>query len=317
MCKATIQTLAAARILVYRPALDTNRGYNLVATGTVCSRTLDSKRFRLEKIEGTGSRNESFLGSVIRALRSWEFNMSDRSIVVAGVGHASGVGAAVARRFAREGFYVTIFGRNAEKLETAEASLRKISDDVRVVVGDVTDENSIAALVVEADTTAAPLEVAIFNAGGNWPKRYLDMDAEFLETMWRVNALAGLFFSQAAVRAMLPRERGTIIFTGATGSMRGKTGFAGFASSKAALRMLAQSCAREFSPQGLHVAHVVIDGAVDGERINTLMPNLKQKLGEEGLLDPDAIAENYWNIHCQKRSAWTHELDVRPFSENW
>jgi len=212
---------------------------------------------------------------------------------------------------------VTIFGRNAEKLETAEASLREISDHVRVVVGDVTDEAAISELVTRSDTPEAPLEAAVFNAGGNWPKRYLDMDGEFLESMWRVNALAGLFFSQAAIRAMLPRNRGTIIFTGATGSMRGKAGFAGFASSKAALRMLAQSCAREFGPQGLHIAHVVIDGAVDGERINTLMPKLKEARGEGGLLDPDAIAENYWNIHRQERSAWTQELDVRPFSENW
>jgi NAD(P)-dependent dehydrogenase (short-subunit alcohol dehydrogenase family) len=243
--------------------------------------------------------------------------MAERSAVIAGVGHASGVGAAVARRFAKEGFHVTVFGSNASKLEAAEASLRKISDEIRVVVGDVTDERAVAELVAGADTARAPLEVAVFNAGGNWPKRYLDMDADFLESMWRVNALAGLFFSQAAIRAMLPRERGTIIFTGATGSLRGKTGFAGFASSKAALRMLAQSCAREFGPQGLHVAHVVIDGAVDGDRINTLMPKLKESRGDDALLDPDAIAENYWNLHCQKRSAWTQELDVRPWSESW
>ncbi len=243
--------------------------------------------------------------------------MKEKSAVIAGVGHASGVGAAVARRFAKEGFRVTVLGRNAEKLETAEASLRKISEKISVVVGDVTDERVVADVVAGADTPDAPLDVAIFNAGGNWPKRYLDMDGDFLESMWRVNALAGLFFSQAAIRAMLPRGRGTIIFTGATGSLRGRAGFAGFASSKAALRMLAQSCAREFGPQGLHVAHVVIDGAIDGDRINTLMPQLKPSRGEAGLLDPDAIAENYWNLYRQERSAWTHELDVRPWSENW
>lgn len=243
--------------------------------------------------------------------------MAEKSIVIAGVGHASGVGAAVARRFAAEDFCVTIFGRNAEKLETAEASLRKISDKIRVVVGDVTDEQLVAEVVAGADTAAAPLEVAVFNAGGNWPKRYLDMDAEFLESMWRVNALAGMFFSQAAVRAMLSRKRGTIVFTGATGSLRGKAGFAGFASSKAALRMLAQSCAREFGPQGIHVAHIVIDGAIDGDRINSLMPKLREERGVAGMLDPNAIADNYWNIHIQERSAWTQELDLRPWAENW
>ena len=143
------------------------------------------------------------------------------------------------------------------------------------------------------------------------------MDGEFLEEMWRVNALSGFFFSKAAVERMLPRERGTIIFTGASGSMRGKAMFGGFAQAKAALRALAQSCAREFGPKGLHVAHVVIDGAVDGNRINTLLPDLKDKAGDEGLLSPDGIAENYWHIHNQPRSAWTHELDVRPWAETW
>jgi NAD(P)-dependent dehydrogenase (short-subunit alcohol dehydrogenase family) len=243
--------------------------------------------------------------------------MANRSAVLAGVGHASGVGAAVARRFAREGFHVTILGRNAEKLETAEASLREITDEVRVVVGDVADEQVISDLVSGADSAGAPLEAAIFNAGGNRMKGYLDMDGAFLESMWRVNALAGLYFSQAAIRAMLPRARGTILFTGATASMRGKGGFGGFSSSKAALRMLAQSCAREFGPQGLHVAHVVIDGAVDGDRINSFLPKLKEARGEEGLLDPDAIAEIYWDVHRQKRSAWTHEVDLRPWSESW
>jgi len=243
--------------------------------------------------------------------------MAKGSVVLVGVGHASGVGAAVARRFAKEGLHVTIVGRNSEKLETAEASLREISGEVRVVVGDVTDEGLISHVVSTADTADAPLEAAIFNAGGNTMKGYLDMDGAFLESMWRVNALAGLYFSQAAIRAMLPRAKGTIIFTGATASLRGKAGFGGFASSKAALRMLAQSCAREFSPQGLHVAHVVIDGAVDGDRINTFLPKLKEARGDAGLLDPDAIAEVYWDVHRQQRSAWTHEVDLRPWSESW
>ncbi len=240
-----------------------------------------------------------------------------KSALVVGAGHAEGVGAAVARRFAREGFAVTIFGRNEEKLATALESLKAINPSARAQVGDVTDEATIRELVADCDRSDAPLEVAIFNAGGNWPKAYLDMDGEFLEEMWRVNALSGFFFSKAAVERMLPRERGTIIFTGASGSMRGKAMFGGFAQAKAALRALAQSCAREFGPKGLHVAHVVIDGAVDGNRINTLLPDLKDKAGDEGLLSPDGIAENYWHIHNQPRSAWTHELDVRPWAETW
>jgi NAD(P)-dependent dehydrogenase (short-subunit alcohol dehydrogenase family) len=243
--------------------------------------------------------------------------MEARSAVVVGVGHAQGVGAAVARRFAREGFRVTVFGRNAAKLESARESVRALGADFEVVVGDVTDAPAVDELVARADRPQAPLEVAVFNAGGNWPKRYLEMDRAFFEDMWRVNALAGLTFSQAAVRAMLPRGRGTLLFTGATASLRGRAGFAGFASAKAALRALAQSCAREFGPQGLHVAHVVIDGAVDGDRIHTFLPELRERRGPDGLLDPDAIATCYYQLHQQPRSAWTHELDLRPWTESW
>jgi NAD(P)-dependent dehydrogenase (short-subunit alcohol dehydrogenase family) len=243
--------------------------------------------------------------------------MANRSALIVGVGHAEGVGAAVARRFAREDFDVTVFGRNEIKLATALEGLQAINPSARAQVGDVTDEATIRKLVADSDRSDAPLEVAVFNAGGNWPSAYLDMSGEFLEEMWRVNALSGFFFSKAAVEAMLPRGRGTIIFTGAAGSLRGKALFAGFAQGKAALRALAQSCAREFGPKGLHVAHVVIDGAVDGNRINTLLPDLKGKLGEDGLLSPDGIAENYWHLHTQPRSAWTHELDVRPWAETW
>lgn len=240
-----------------------------------------------------------------------------QSALVVGVGHAEGVGAAVARRFAREGFDVTVFGRSEVKLATALESLKAINPAARAEVGDVTDEQRIRQLVAECDRPDAPLDVAVFNAGGNWPKAYLDMDAEFLTEMWQVNALGGFFFSKAAVERMLPRGRGTILFTGASGSMRGKANFGGFAQSKAALRALAQSCAREFGPKGLHVAHVVIDGAVDGDRLQTLLPDLKGRLGDDGMLRPDDIAENYWHIHSQRRSAWTHELDVRPWVENW
>jgi len=216
-----------------------------------------------------------------------------RSALIVGVGHAEGVGAAVARRFARGGFDVTVFGRNEAKLKTALESLKTIRSSCRAEIGDVTDEERVRALIADCDRANAPLDVAIFNAGGNFPKGYLDMDAAFLTDMWRVNALAGFMFSKAAVERMLPRGRGTIIFTGASGSLRGKTNFGGFAQGKAALRTLAQSCAREFGPKGIHVAHVVIDGAVDGERLQTLLPDLRDRLGEDGMLRPEAIAENY------------------------
>jgi NAD(P)-dependent dehydrogenase (short-subunit alcohol dehydrogenase family) len=243
--------------------------------------------------------------------------MSDRTAVVVGVGPSKGLGAAIARRFAREGFRVTILGRTAAKVEESAAELRAMGANVTAVVGDVTDEALVRATVAAADTPDAPLEAAIFNAGGNWPQGFLAMDQEFLETMWRTNALAGFFFAKAAIEAMLPRGRGVLVFTGATASLRGRANFGGFASAKAALRALAQSAAREFGPQGIHVAQVIVDGAIDGDRIHTLVPGLKEARGADGLLDPDAIAESYWTLFCQPRSAWTHELDVRPWSESW
>ena len=244
-------------------------------------------------------------------------NPSGKSALVVGVGHKEGVGAAIARRFAREGYDVTVFGRNEEKLAIGLESIQALNPSARAEVGDVTDEDRVRNVVAECDRSDAPLEVAIFNAGGNWPKPYLEMDSKFVTDMWRVNALAGFVFSKAVVESMLHRKRGTLIFTGASGSLRGKAIFGGFAQGKAALRALAQSAAREFGPQGIHVAHVVIDGAVDGNRINKLLPDLKEQLGDGGLVGIEGIAENYWHIHNQPRNAWTHELDVRPWVENW
>jgi NAD(P)-dependent dehydrogenase (short-subunit alcohol dehydrogenase family) len=243
--------------------------------------------------------------------------MSERSAIVVGVGPPRGLGAAVARRFAREKFRVTVMGRSAEKLEASTAELRAMGANVTAVVGDVTDEALVRDAVAKADAADAPLEAAIFNAGGNWPQGFLEMDQEFLETMWRTNALAGFFFAKAAIQQMLPRGRGTLIFTGASGSLRGRANFGGFASAKAALRALAQSAAREFGPQGIHVAQVIVDGAIDGDRINAFLPGLKDSRPPDGLLDPDAIAESYWTLFNQHRSAWTHELDVRPWVESW
>ena len=243
--------------------------------------------------------------------------MAKRSAVVLGVGPTRGLGAAIARRFAREGFRVTVMGRSEEKIAQALADLKASGADAESVIGDVTDEALVRKVVREADRPDAPLEVAVFNAGGNWPRAFRDMDGEFLEGMWRVNALAGFYFAKAALDVMLPRQRGVILFTGASGSLRGKAMFGGFAQAKAALRALVQSAAREFGPQGIHVAHVVVDGAIDGDRVNGFLPNLKQEKGEDGMLAPDAIAENYWTLFAQQRSAWTHELDVRPWVEQW
>jgi NAD(P)-dependent dehydrogenase (short-subunit alcohol dehydrogenase family) len=243
--------------------------------------------------------------------------MAQRSAVVVGVGPPRGLGAAIARRFARERFRVTIMGRSAEKVNASLQGLRDAGAVAEAVVGDVTDEALVRHVVAQADAAEAPLDAAVFNAGGNWPQSFLQMDAAFLENMWRVNALAGFLFGKAAIEAMLPRKRGVLIFTGASASLRGKADFGGFAQAKAALRALAQSAAREFGLLGIHVAHVIVDGAIDGDRINTFLPQLRAQRGEDGLLDPDAIAENYWHLYGQPRSAWTHEIDLRPWVEPW
>jgi len=222
-----------------------------------------------------------------------------RSAIVVGVGPPRGLGAAIARRFAREGFRVSIMGRTREKLDAALRDLQGQGFAAEATVGDVTDADKVRAAITAADHADAPLEAAIFNAGGNWPRPFLDIDQAFFEDMWRVNALGGL------------------LFTGASASLRGKANFGSFAAAKAALRALAQSAAREFGPQGIHVAHVIVDGAIDGDRINTFLPGLKEAKGADGLLDPDAIAENYWTLHTQQRSAWSHEIDLRPWVETW
>jgi len=242
--------------------------------------------------------------------------MSNKSAVIVGVGASRGLGAAVARRFAREGFRLVLLGRNGDKLNATAKELKDGGAFVDGVVGDVTDAGLVGRVVMAAEAHG-PLEAAVFNAGGNWPKPFLDMDARFFEDMWRVNAFAGFTFAQAVLRTMVARKRGTLIFTGASASLRGRTNFAGFASAKAALRAVAQSAAREFGPHGIHVAHVIVDGMIDGERINTFLPQAKEQRGPDGLLDPDAIAENYWMLHTQARNAWTHEIDVRPWVETW
>jgi NAD(P)-dependent dehydrogenase (short-subunit alcohol dehydrogenase family) len=242
--------------------------------------------------------------------------MSNGSVVVAGVGASRGLGAALARRFASEGLDVVVLGRNREKLDASVARMRELGARVHGVVGDVTDTALIEQAVAQAEARA-PLVAAIFNAGGNTPRPFMETDARLFENMWRVNAFAGLAFAQAALQRMLPRGGGTLLFTGASASLRGRAGFAGFASAKAALRAVAQSAAREFGPQGIHVAHVIVDGMIDGDRINTRFPELKAQRPPDALLDPDAIADNFWLLHRQPRSAWTHELDLRPWVENW
>jgi NAD(P)-dependent dehydrogenase (short-subunit alcohol dehydrogenase family) len=240
------------------------------------------------------------------------------SVLILGVGSPRGLGAATARTFAAAGYSVVIAGRSIEKLRDAAAGITAVAaGPVPVVeVGDVTKASDVARFVARAESLA-PLQVAVQNAGGNRRSPFLQVTAEVFEEHWRAHAFAGFLLAQAVLPKMLKRKSGTLIFTGATGSLRGSANFSPFAAAKAALRMVAQSLAREFGPQGIHVAHVIVDGAIDGDRIRAAAPGVEAHFGPDGMLHPDAIGPMYLMLHRQHRSAWTHELDLRPWSEKF
>jgi len=241
---------------------------------------------------------------------------AEASILVVGVGASLGLGAAIARRFARGGHPVTIAGRNAGKLEATLKELQDAGATAQLAVGDAASAEDAARFVATAEQLA-PLAVAIHNAGGNEPAPFMKVSEERFTRHWREHALGAFQLAQAAIPALLRHGGGSLFFTGASGSLRGKANFAPFASAKAALRNLAQCIAREYGPQNIHVGHVVVDGGIAGERLLSRMPQLAEQRGEDGMLHPDAIAESYWDLHHQQRSAWTLELDVRPWSENF
>ena len=239
-----------------------------------------------------------------------------QSVLIAGVGASQGLGAAIARRFASGGFAVAVAGRNAEKLAQTAAELRASGADVASVAGDVSRAEDAARFVVAAEALG-PLAVVVHNAGSNNPAPFLKVTEEQFEKHWREHALGGFHVAQAALPVLLAHGGGTLIFTGASGSLRGKANFAPFAAAKAAERALAQSIAREYGPRNIHVGHVVIDGGIEGERLLSRVPQLKDQRGPDGLLRIDAIAEAYWTLHHQHRSAWTLELDLRPWAESF
>ncbi|MBL1265196.1 SDR family NAD(P)-dependent oxidoreductase [Methylomicrobium sp. RS1] len=237
--------------------------------------------------------------------------------VIIGVGPEQGLGAALARRFAAEGLHVYLAGRSEEKLHRVASGIRQTGGSATAVVADATVEADIEHLFSIAGDTRQGVEIAAYNVDSNIPSPLLETDAETFSLLWRQNCLGAFFFGKAAVRAMQPRNRGTLFFTGATASLRAKPPFTAFATAKAGLRALAQGMAREFSPQGIHVVHAVIDGVINGERARNQFPDYVEAKGEGGLLELEAIAETYWAMHRQHPSAWTHELDLRPYKESF
>jgi len=237
--------------------------------------------------------------------------------IVVGVGSEQGLGAAIARRFAAEGHRVIVSGRTKEKLAQAVCAIVDHGGKAEAFAADATIESDVAALFDFAEGSGHIVDLVVFNAGNNVRHDFRTMPAELFEQTWRVATFGGFLVGREAARRLTPLGKGTIIFTGATASLRGKPPFTAFASAKAGLRSLAQSMAREFGPLGIHVAHVVIDGGIDGEKLNSAAPQLRIERGADGLLNIDAIAEAYWHLHGQHRSAWTHELDLRPFKERF
>jgi NAD(P)-dependent dehydrogenase (short-subunit alcohol dehydrogenase family) len=236
------------------------------------------------------------------------------SAIVVGVGASAGLGGALCRRFAREGLQVVAAGRTAAKLEALAAEIRGAGGVLVPVVADTTRADQVARVF---DAAGAPPRIVAFNAGNNRMRPLLEMDDAFFEDTWRLCCFGGFLVGREAARRMLPAGGGTLAFTGATASLRARPPFTAFASAKAALRALAHGMAREFGPQGLHVAHVVIDGGIDGDQLNSRFPQFKQARGEDGMLSPDAIADAFWALHVQHRSAWTLELDLRPYKESF
>jgi NAD(P)-dependent dehydrogenase (short-subunit alcohol dehydrogenase family) len=239
---------------------------------------------------------------------------AQQTALVVGVGASQGLGAASARRFAREGLHVVIAGRTAEKLRQVAAEIAATGGSVEAVAGDASVEADAARFVAAAEARG-PLALVLHNAGSNRRDSILELERADFEQLWREHCLGGFLTGREAARRMVPRGSGTILFTGASGSLRGKAGFAAFAAAKAGLRAVSQSMAREFGPKGIHVAHVVIDGGIEGARLLARMPDLRQQRGPDGLLNIAAIADTYWQLHLQQRSAWTQELDLRPWAE--
>jgi len=237
------------------------------------------------------------------------------SAIIIGVGPEQGLGATLAHYFSGKGLHVFIAGRSEDKLHKIADKIRQTGGAATPVVADTTVESDVAQLFKIARLGGFCVDIAVYNVDSNIPMPLLETDAQTFTKLWQQNCLGAFFFGKEAINAMKDRRQGTLFFTGATASLRAKPPFTAFASAKAALRALAQGMAREFSPHGIHVIHTIVDGVIDGERARTQFPDFVKAKGKDGLLQLDAIAETYWAVHKQHPSAWTHELDLRPFKE--
>ncbi|MCG6953957.1 MAG: SDR family oxidoreductase [Betaproteobacteria bacterium] len=237
------------------------------------------------------------------------------AVLVIGAGDATG--GAVARRFAREGYTACVVRRHADALAPLVAAIEAEGGRARAFGTDARREEQVVGLVETIERDVGPIEVFVFNIGANVPSSILDETARKYFKIWEMAAFAGFLSAREVAKRLVGRGRGTMLFTGASASLRGSASFAAFAGAKHALRALAQSLARELGPQNIHVAHVVIDGAIDTAFIRENFPERYALKNRDGILNPEHIADAYWQIHCQPRDAWTFELDLRPWIERW
>ena len=233
------------------------------------------------------------------------------------IGAGDATGGAIARRFAREGYAACVVRRDADKLGPLVDAIAAAGGTARAFGVDARKENDVIAMIETIERDVGPIEVYVFNIGANVPSSILEETARKFFKIWEMACLAGFITARETARRMVTREKGTMLFTGATASLRGSARFAAFAGAKHALRALAQSIARELGPKNIHVAHIVVDGAIDTEFIRTQFPERYAMKENDGILDPEHIAENYWYLHTQPRDAWTFELDLRPWIERW
>lgn len=239
----------------------------------------------------------------------------EKAVLVIGAGDATG--SAIARRFAREGYIACVTRRSVDKLAPLVARIEADGGVAHAFGTDARKEDAMVALFQEIETTIAPIEAAVFNIGANVRFGITETTARVYFKVWEMACFAGFLMGREAARVMLPRQRGSIFFTGATASLRGREGFSAFAGAKHGLRALAQSMARELGPQGIHVAHLIVDGAIDTEFIRSNFPERYALKDKDGIVNPDRIADTYWMLHQQPRDAWTHELELRPWLESW
>lgn len=235
------------------------------------------------------------------------------------IGAGDDTGSAIARAFAREGMVSCVVrrDRHAAALEELAQSIRDEGHEAVAMPADARDEDEMVALVDRIEKEIGPLEVAVFNIGANVSFPIADTTARVYRKVWEMACFAGFLMGREVAKRMMERERGTIIFTGATASFRGRETLSAFSGAKHALRALAQSMARELGPKNVHVAHTIIDGAIDSNFIREMYPNVDEMRDEDAILNPDHIAQNYVMLHKQPRTAWTHELDMRPWKETW